>query len=176
VQLERVYVRLSTPLRLVSLWSSTPPQRQAALNKEKAELGTVQAKVAEAEKALRDAEKGREDSVSDPLHKMKQAHEIIQNAQQKRRDLLARLASARRTHEALKAELQAHGAADPVKFAEKKRAVESAKEASLRWTGECNMLSGRSKKGPLIIFSPGERRQHHDPLQDGQRHHGSRCC
>lgn len=39
-------------------------QKQAALNKEKSELATVLAKVEDAQKALRDAEKGREDSVS----------------------------------------------------------------------------------------------------------------
>lgn len=68
---------------------------------------------------------------------------LFHHGQQKRHDLLARLASARQIHESLKTELEAHGAADPVKFAEKKRAVESAKEASLRWTGECNMLAGK---------------------------------
>ncbi|KAJ9095099.1 hypothetical protein QFC20_006749 [Naganishia adeliensis] len=101
--------------------SAAGASKQAALNKEKGELATVQAKVEEAQKALRDAEKGREDSDT-------------------RRDLLARLAAARKTHESLKKELEAHGAADPVKFAEKRRAVESAKEASLRWTDNSMIL------------------------------------
>ncbi|KAI5451973.1 hypothetical protein NCC49_001272 [Naganishia albida] len=101
--------------------SADGASKQAALNKEKSELATVLAKVEDAQKALRDAEKGREDS-------------------QPRRDLLSRLAAARTTHDTLKKELEAHGAADPVKFAEKKRAVEFAKEASLRWTDNAMIL------------------------------------
>ncbi|GHJ85198.1 hypothetical protein NliqN6_1600 [Naganishia liquefaciens] len=101
--------------------SAAGASRQAALVKEKSELTAVQAKVSDAEKSLREAERGREDT-------------------QKRRDLLARLAAARQTHKSLTTELEAHGAADPVKFAEKKRAVESAKEASLRWTDNTMIL------------------------------------
>ncbi|KAJ9125598.1 hypothetical protein QFC22_000560 [Naganishia vaughanmartiniae] len=53
--------------------------------------------------------------------------------------------TARQNQKALKAELEAYGAADPVKFEEKKRAVQLAKEASLRWTDNTMILFKMAK-------------------------------
>jgi hypothetical protein len=46
------------------------------------------------------------------------------------------LAGAQSTSIALKAELEAFGAADPIKYQEKRRAVGVARDAAMRWTGE----------------------------------------
>jgi hypothetical protein len=70
--------------------------------------------------------------------------------QQMRRDLLSRLDTARQNQKALKVELEVYGAADPIKFAEKKRAVQLAKEASLLWTGANNL--GETKLRMLTFF------------------------
>lgn len=55
-----------------------------------------------------------------------------------RRKLLAQLEAARVESAKLKAELEAFGAADPVRYARKKEAVDVAKAAAVRWTGGCD--------------------------------------
>lgn len=52
-----------------------------------------------------------------------------------RKRLLADLECAQDTNSKLKTELAAYGAADPVKYERKKRAIEVCKESALRWTG-----------------------------------------
>ncbi|KAJ9100080.1 hypothetical protein QFC19_005760 [Naganishia cerealis] len=110
------YDKIGTSNYFWSFPSAAGASRQAALSKEKAELATIQIKVSETQMALREAEKGRENC-------------------QSRRNLLCQLATVQQSQKDLKAELEAYGAADPIKFAEKKHAVQLAKEASVRWTG-----------------------------------------
>lgn len=56
-------------------------------------------------------------------------------SQPERADLLAQLASLTTTSTQLKAELEAYGAADPIKMETKRQAIELAKEACVLWTG-----------------------------------------
>jgi hypothetical protein len=62
-------------------------------------------------------------------------------SQPERADLLAQLASLTTTSTQLKSELEAYGAADPIKMETKRQAIELAKEAGVLWTG----TSGKKK-------------------------------
>ena len=53
---------------------------------------------------------------------------------------MEKLAGLKAEYAKLETELAAFGACDPVKIEEKKRAVILAKEAAIRWTGECSLL------------------------------------
>jgi hypothetical protein len=58
--------------------------------------------------------------------------------QVQRRAALAEIAELRAELAGFEAELAQHGACDPVKVAEQRRALDLGKEASLRWTGACS--------------------------------------
>lgn len=64
--------------------------------------------------------------------------------QAERRDLLAKLNIATQTNAELKSELAAYGAADPVKYERKKRAIDVCKESALRWTGKLALSPQRT--------------------------------
>ena len=64
-------------------------------------------------------------------------HPMAPNSPQpERRQLLTTLQGLNADSAQLKSELAAFGAADPVRYAKKQRAVEVAREAAMRWTGE----------------------------------------
>ncbi len=60
---------------------------------------------------------------------------LIELTQPDRQKLLAELKAIREESDKLKSELAAFGAADPVRNARKKEAVEVAQRAARRWTG-----------------------------------------
>jgi hypothetical protein len=59
------------------------------------------------------------------------------NMQEGRMKSLDELAELKKQVCKLDEELNAYGACDPVKLEETRRAITLAKEAALRWTGEC---------------------------------------
>ena len=85
----------------------------------------------ETQAALKDAEKGREDTVSSIVFS-----NIKLTDQSERRKLLETLEELEGVSKGLKMELAAFGAADPVKYEKKARGIEVAKDAAVRWTGE----------------------------------------
>lgn len=102
-------------------------------------------KLEEAEQALQEATRGREDTVC--VHPPKSDHVfgttscdrthrlIDRRKQEERTKLLAQLATHQQTSVDLKIELEAYGAADPIKMEIKRSAIATAKEACLLWTG-----------------------------------------
>jgi hypothetical protein len=113
-----IYRLLGLPQRGWGHRSSSPtadeprsPQKQAALDKAN----------------IKAAAKGREDTVSSRV--------LIELTQPDRQKLLAELQAIREESDKLKRELAAFGAADPVRYARKKDAVEVAQRAARRWTG-----------------------------------------
>ncbi|CAD6579632.1 MAG: hypothetical protein TREMPRED_002532 [Tremellales sp. Tagirdzhanova-0007] len=91
--------------------------KQAAVTKSRRELEDVLSKIEETSESLEEANKGREDTAE-------------------RRKLLSTLADVSSTNESLRSELAAFGAADPERYERKRRAVQVAKDAAVRWTGE----------------------------------------
>ncbi|KAI9632794.1 Mnd1 family-domain-containing protein [Dioszegia hungarica] len=110
--------------------SAAGAAKQAAVDKANKELESVTARIAQVQAALVAAQKGREDTAD-------------------RKKLLVTLDSARATNIELKTELDAYGAADPVKYERKKRAIEVCKESALRWTDNsvAAMQYGRATLG-----------------------------
>lgn len=137
-------------------------QKQAAVDKANKELESVEARIAHVEAALLAAQKGKEDTVSLGIAiysllvlwrfstpyttpssgpkraitapSLKQAN--TDTPQPERQKLLISLSTARTNNTELKSELAAYGAADPVKYDRKKRAIEVCKQSALRWTGK----------------------------------------
>ncbi|KAL1411938.1 hypothetical protein Q8F55_002929 [Vanrija albida] len=111
--------------RLVQRWVTDPAlltkEKQAQLDKAASESEALKAKIKEAKVALKAAEKGREDTAE-------------------RRKLLASLAEVQATSASLKVELAAFGAADPIMYERKKKAIDVAKAASQRWTDNVSLL------------------------------------
>ena len=101
---------------------------------------SIDQKLAESAISLKEAQKGREETVSSPSK-----FGTVANVQDERAKLLKTLREVNETASGLKSELAAFGAADPVKYERKKDAVKVAKEAAQRWTGElCGMSMRRS--------------------------------
>lgn len=67
--------------------------------------------------------------------------------QHHRAALLALLSEQQSLQLKLKTELDAYGAADPVKVEEKRRAIEVAKEACVLWIGECYLPFSHRRAG-----------------------------
>jgi uncharacterized protein (DUF1778 family) len=129
-----IYRLLGLPQRGWGHRSSSPtadeprsPQKQAALDKAKAEAAAVDESLASTKANIKAAAKGREDTVSSRV--------LIELTQPDRQKLLAELQAIREESDKLKRELAAFGAADPVRYARKKDAVEVAQRAARRWTG-----------------------------------------
>lgn len=59
--------------------------------------------------------------------------------------MLEQLGALKKEHAELETELAAYGACDPAKVEEKKRAVVLAREAAVRWTGECLCMGSAFK-------------------------------
>ncbi|KAG7531287.1 hypothetical protein FFLO_04465 [Filobasidium floriforme] len=93
--------------------------KKSKLEKDQAELQALTTRLEELEAAYSTELCGREDNPE-------------------RADLLAQLASLITTSTQLKAELEAYGAADPIKMETKRQAIELAKEACVLWTGTCD--------------------------------------
>ena len=70
-------------------------------------------------------------------------------SQPERADLLAQLASLTTTSAQLKSELEAYGAADPIKMETKRQAIELAKEACVLWTGTFGKKKNRLNRYPF---------------------------
>jgi uncharacterized phage infection (PIP) family protein YhgE len=119
---------------------SADVQKQDALDKAKAELESIDQKLAESAISLKEAQKGREETVSwtPPLF-------AVAEIQDERAKLLQTLREVNETASGLKSELAAFGAADPVKYERKKDAVRVAKEAAQRWTGKLDRVSMSQK-------------------------------
>jgi uncharacterized phage infection (PIP) family protein YhgE len=115
---------------------SADDQKQDALDKAKAELESIDQKLAESAISLKEAQKGREETVSSltPVG-------TVADIQDERAKLLKTLREVNETALELKSELAAFGAADPVKYERKKEAVRVAKEAAQRWTGKLDRVS-----------------------------------
>ncbi|KAL7420110.1 hypothetical protein Q5752_005075 [Cryptotrichosporon argae] len=89
--------------------------KKANLARAKKEIADTRAKTKQTKVDLAAADKGREDTPE-------------------RRKLLAELDDVRATSEQLKAELAKYGAADPVRYERKARAIEVARVCAQRWT------------------------------------------
>ena len=119
-------------------------QKQAAVAKSHAELEAVQSKIEEISKSLEEADKGREDTVRanhpsilrSSRHVIHRTTSTATSSQAERRKLLSTLADEIATNKSLTSELAAFGAADPERYERKRRAVQVAKDAAVRWTGE----------------------------------------
>ncbi|KAK1927838.1 meiotic nuclear division protein 1 [Papiliotrema laurentii] len=101
--------------------SATGAMKTAAVAKAQAELDSINAKLRAVHQESDEANVGREDTAE-------------------RRTLLAALQQAQAESAALKAELAAFGAADPVKYERKRQAMEVCKEAAQRWTDNTIIL------------------------------------
>ena len=66
------------------------------------------------------------------------------NFQPERTTLLAQLAAHTKTSSDLKSELEAYGAADPIKMEIKREAICTAKEACVLWTGQSDSFTWHS--------------------------------
>ncbi|ORY22693.1 meiotic nuclear division protein 1 [Naematelia encephala] len=103
--------------------STAGATKQAALSKVQQELQSVNAKIEETSEALEKAESGREDTAE-------------------RRKLLVALSAVQAESTALKDELAAFGAADPIRYERKKAATQVCKDAAYRWTDNTMILLG----------------------------------
>ena len=99
---------------------------------------SIDQKLAESAISLKEAQKGREETVSSPSK-----FGTVANVQDERAKLLKTLREVNETASGLKSELAAFGAADPVKYERKKDAVRVAKEAAQRWTGKLREMGMR---------------------------------
>ena len=99
-------------------------------------MESIDQKLAESAISLKEAQKGREETVSSltPVG-------TVADIQDERAKLLQTLREVNETASGLKSELAAFGAADPVKYERKKEAVRVAKEAAQRWTGKLDRVS-----------------------------------
>ncbi|KAK8861712.1 hypothetical protein IAR55_002535 [Kwoniella newhampshirensis] len=104
-----------------SLPSAAGATKHVILSKATRELESVNVKINETTAALKEAEKGREDTPE-------------------RRNLLSDLEGLNQTAQDLKAELAAFGAADPVRYERKKEAIKVCKDAAVRWTDNTLIL------------------------------------
>ncbi|WVQ78660.1 hypothetical protein IAT38_000747 [Cryptococcus sp. DSM 104549] len=104
-----------------ALPSAAGATKHAMLGKAVKELEKADSGIAEARAGVKAAEKGREDTET-------------------RRTLLAQLSSLQTTSQSLKSELAAFGAADPVRYEEKRRAIGVCKDAAVRWTDNTLVL------------------------------------
>ncbi|WVR03692.1 hypothetical protein IAU60_000687 [Kwoniella sp. DSM 27419] len=119
VQMDKMYLTLCRDFW--SLPSAAGATKQAVLLKAQKELDNLNSKIKDARQGLKEAEKGREDT-------------------DERRGLLEKLNSLSQTSTLLKTELAAFGAADPVKYERKERAVGVCKDAAMRWTDNTMIL------------------------------------
>lgn len=97
--------------------SAAGAQKQAALDKAQRELEGVNAKIVETEEAIKEAQKGREDTAD--RRKLLSTHQTLVDA-----------------GAAMRKELEAFRNADPAKYERKRKAVQVCKDAALRWTGQ----------------------------------------
>nr|XP_019014721.1 uncharacterized protein I206_00807 [Kwoniella pini CBS 10737]OCF53502.1 hypothetical protein I206_00807 [Kwoniella pini CBS 10737] len=100
-----------------SLPSAAGATKQALLAKNKKELEAINEKIKEVQADIEDAEKGREDTPD-------------------RRNLIAQLNGLNETSSSLKKELSAFGAADPIKYEKKSKAIQVCKNSAVQWTGK----------------------------------------
>ncbi len=77
----------------------------------------------------------------------------LTSAQASRTQMLDDLATLKKEHAQLECELAAYGACDPAKVEEKRRAVVLAKEAAVRWTGECRVYTCYEFAGVLTEYA-----------------------
>ncbi|GMK59870.1 hypothetical protein CspeluHIS016_0900870 [Cutaneotrichosporon spelunceum] len=106
--------------------STAGATKRAMLDKAKAEAEAVEASIALTQAAIKAATKGREDTPG-------------------RQELLIQLQTKREESDKLKSELEAHGAADPVRYTRKKDATAIAKAAAQRWTENTMILWNLAK-------------------------------
>ncbi|BEJ10881.1 hypothetical protein CspHIS471_0103030 [Cutaneotrichosporon sp. HIS471] len=106
--------------------STTGATKQAALDKANAEAEAVEASIVSTQALIKAAAKGREDTPD-------------------RQKLLSKLTMIREESDKLKSELNAYGAADPVRYARKKDATEIANAAAQRWTENTMILWSLAK-------------------------------
>ncbi len=126
-------------------------QKQAAVTKSAKELESITTKIKELTSSIEEADTGREDTVRSPCplplpfcpfslppspSSLQACRIKLVFSQAERRKLLSILADLKSTSEGLKSELAAFGAADPARYERKRRAVEVAKDAAVRWTGQ----------------------------------------
>ncbi|WWC58360.1 uncharacterized protein I303_100900 [Kwoniella dejecticola CBS 10117] len=104
-----------------SLPSAAGATKQALLAKNQKELEGINAKIEEMQAAIEDAEKGREDTPE-------------------RRKLISKLDGLNENSSSLKKELSAFGAADPIKYDRKSKAIKTCKDSAVRWTDNTLML------------------------------------
>ncbi|WOO80460.1 Meiotic nuclear division protein 1 [Vanrija pseudolonga] len=116
-----IFDKIGTSNYYWSFPSAAGAAKQAQLDKAAVESEALKTKIKETKGALKAAEKGREDTPE-------------------RRKLLASLAEVQATSASLKVELAAFGAADPIMYERKKKAIEVAKAASVRWTDNVSLI------------------------------------
>ncbi|WWC86019.1 uncharacterized protein L201_000890 [Kwoniella dendrophila CBS 6074] len=106
-----------------SLPSAAGATKQALLSKNNKELEAINAKIAEMQESIEEAEKSREDTAE-------------------RRQLISELAVLNENSSSLKNELAAFGAADPIKYEKKSQAIKICKNAAVQWTDNTVILLG----------------------------------
>ena len=109
------------------------------MDKAQKELESVNAKIVETEEAIKEAQKGREDTVSSS--KVRPLVGLIVH-QADRRKLLSAHQNLLDAGSAMRKELEAFRNADPAKYERKRKAVQVCKDAALRWTGQLCVCVG----------------------------------